>query len=91
MKQDYIHIKHTKTVTREQVERQEEVTHILPLISHIRYLLYIAVTYTYVLIYCHIHDVTKCCSLAVLCICNHINLLETVRTSEMFVLSVSRT
>lgn len=25
MKRDYIHIKHTKTVTRQQVERQEEV------------------------------------------------------------------
>lgn len=28
MKRDYIHIKHTKTVTRQQVERQEEVQHI---------------------------------------------------------------
>lgn len=27
MKRDYIHIKHTKMVTREQVERQEEVRH----------------------------------------------------------------
>lgn len=27
MKRDYIHIKHTKTVTRQQVERQEEVLH----------------------------------------------------------------
>lgn len=26
MKRDYIHIKRTKTVTRQQVERQEEVT-----------------------------------------------------------------
>ncbi|XP_008289482.1 structural maintenance of chromosomes protein 6 [Stegastes partitus] len=26
MKRDYVHIKHTKTVTRQQVERQEEVT-----------------------------------------------------------------
>lgn len=27
MKRDYIHIKQTKTITRQQVERQEEVVH----------------------------------------------------------------
>lgn len=29
MKRDYIHIKHTKTVTRQQVERQEEVINLM--------------------------------------------------------------
>uniref|UniRef100_A0A3B5B5G6 Structural maintenance of chromosomes protein 6 n=1 Tax=Stegastes partitus TaxID=144197 RepID=A0A3B5B5G6_9TELE len=40
MKRDYVHIKHTKTVTRQQVERQEEVT--LGFLTQQRMLVFIA-------------------------------------------------
>lgn len=36
MKRDYIHIKQTKAVTRDQVERQEEVT-VLSVVNSIGY------------------------------------------------------
>lgn len=40
MKRDYIHIKHTKTVTRQQVERQEEVLYSTLQCFHMFYFVY---------------------------------------------------